>query len=123
MVLDRLPDASPDGPAREWLERERWRADPSAHGSVSARLPEAKKERGADWRFRSLIMLLVAAAISARNPAAFITSPRVGWGLVLPFGAAAFFVYQYAVREKVSAYRQRRRPDRADALEGGGSDD
>lgn len=117
MGPDKHPATPPEGAAREWLERERRRSDPAAHGFGAARPPKAERGLGPDWRGWSYALLVGAAGASA------FTSPQIGWGLAVPLGVAGFFVYQYAVRDRLTAYRQGRRPDQTDALGGGGSGD
>ena len=110
------PHDAASGAAREWLERERRRADPPAFASVdkskTARPPESEKEkeRKTDLRVWSALVLF----------GSFVVRPITGWWPELVIGLLALVAYQYVVRRH-RAYRKRQRADRADASEGGGS--
>ena len=123
MALDNppphLPDDTASGPAREWLERERQRAEPSTYGFAPARTPKTArppetkrgKERKTDWRVWSALVLF----------GSFVVRPIAGWELQLVIFLAAFGAYHYLVR-RFRAYRHRRRANQGGALSGGGSE-
>lgn len=114
------PDDTGSSPAREWLARERQRAEAasrsfaSADASKAARQPETEKEKESktDWRVWSALVLL----------GSFVVRPITGWGPELVIGLAALAAYYYLAR-RYRAYRQRQRADQADASRGGGSGD
>ena len=111
------PEDNASSPAREWLARERQRAEAASRGFASAdapkaaRLPETEreKERATDWRVFSALLLF----------GLFVLRPITGWWLGLVIVLVALRAFHYLIR-RYRAYRQRQR---ADGVRGGGSDD
>lgn len=124
MALDNppphLPDDTASGPAREWLERERQRAEPSTYGFAPAPASKAKgasesKAKGASWQVWAAIILINI----------FVVRPYVGWWAAGPFGAAVLIfvlIFYPHMARRFRAYRHRRRANQGGALSGGGSD-
>lgn len=108
------PEGNASSPAREWLARERQRAEAASRGFAPARLPETRKEkeRKTDWRVWSALVLF----------GSFVVRPITGWWPELVIGLVALGAYYYLAR-RYRAHRQRQRADQADVVRGGGSDD
>lgn len=97
------PEGDASGPAREWLARERQRAEAASRSFAPAGAPRAvrqpettrEKQRKTDWRVGSFFVLF----------GSFVVRPITGWWPELVIGLAALGAYFYLVR-RYRAYRQ-----------------
>ena len=118
------PDDTASGAAREWLKRERRRAEPtrSFYGAASGAAADKRAHIGASstkaktwsphWKVWAAIVLTQQ----------LLLTQFVNRGMALAIGLVALALYHYA-RRVYGAYRLRQSANQAAASRGGTSDD